>query len=203
MKKSHRFAFTMVEILAVTALISILAAIGFGAYSYAMGRAKESATRALVKQLEAGIEAFHAKFGYYPPSSKSGTAHVYNAVTLTRGTNDMVTAINFGSYTIGYSTAPSIPRQKALKEAELDVFLKAVEPETIMKYLDGNGRITDSYGGTIQYCCPGKINTTGFDLIAPGEDGKFGSGKAATPPAGKSNYIDSSNEWICDDLANF
>ena len=203
MKKKHRFAFTMVEILAVTALISILAAIGFGSYSYAMGRAKESATRALVKQLEAGIAAFHAKYGYYPPASAYGT------ITVGRNSSsNVVETIKFGSgtgtdksYTIGAATGSG--KQLQLKKAELAAFMKAVELETIAKYLDGSGQITDAYGGLIHYRAPGVINTTSFDLIAPGEDGKFGSGKEETPPAGKSNYIDSSNDWICDDIANF
>ena len=203
MKKSHRFAFTMVEILAVTALISILAAIGFGAYSYATGRAKESATRALVKQIEAGIAAFHTKYGYYPP------ANAYGTITVSRGSDNVVETITFGSgsgtgnkYTIGTTTTGST-RQEELKRAELAAFMKAVEPETIMKYLDADGRITDAYGGLIHYRSPGAINTTTFDLIAPGEDGVFGSDKNSAPPATKSKYIDSDNEWICDDIANF
>ena len=222
MKKSHRFAFTMVEILAVTALISLLAAIGFGSYSYAMGRAKESSTRALVKQIEAGIEAFHAKYGYYPIASGNADDDndKYGRITVTRGSDNMVQEIRFGyydsgdnkkSYTIGYSTAPSNTKQQALKKAELAVFLKAVEPETLMKYLDGNNNLTDAYGGVIFYSCPGRINTTGFDLIAPGEDGGFGSGKRGAPRYTSTetrdttlgHYKDSSNEWICDDIANF
>lgn len=203
MKNSHRFAFTMVEILAVTALISILAAIGFGSYSYAMGRAKESATRALVKQIEAGVAAFHAKYGYYPPAAS------YGMITVTRDSSNVVQTIQFGSgYTIGATTGSG--KQLQLKKAELAAFMKAVEPETIMKYLDGSGRITDAYGGLIYYRAPGAINTTSFDLIAPGEDGGFGSGKVAAPPetpvvTGESGrtYIDKDNDWICDDIANF
>lgn len=207
MKNSHRYVFTMVEILAVTALISILAAIGFGSYSYAMGRAKESSTRALVKQLEAGIEAFHAKYGYYP------AANAYGTITVTRNsTSNEVETITFGSgtgtgnkYTIG-TTSTGTTRQDQLKKAELAVFMKAVELETIAKYLDGDGRITDAYGGAIYYRAPGAINTSGFDLIAPGEDGGFGDGKVEGKDLHtltKANFIDSSNEWICDDIANF
>jgi len=229
MKKSHRFAFTMVEILAVTAIISILAAIGFGSYSYAMGRAKESATRALVKQLEAGIAAFHAKYGYYPPVNNFGT------ITVTRNDSDnVVQAICFvhpddenkpdneqtKSYMLGYTAKnePSNARQKRFKEAELAIFMKAVDFETVARYIPFSevkingkkyqrGQITDAYGGTIYYRAPGAINTTRFDLIAPGEDGYFGEvtadTKRTTPSDTKSDYIDSSNDWICDDIANF
>ena len=204
MKKFRCQCFTMVELLAVVAIISILAAIGFGAYSYATGRAKESATRALVKQLEAGIEAFHAKYGYYPP------ADAYGTITVGRNaTSNVVETVTFGSgsgagnkYTIG-TTSSGNSRQDQFKRAELAVFMKAVEMETIARHLDGNGRITDAYGGAIHYRAPGVFNATGFDLIAPGEDGGFGSGNASAPPATLSNYKDGDNDWICDDIANF
>ena len=52
--KTLRFRFTLVEVLAVVALVSLLAAIGFGAYSYAMNASRESNTKALLKRIEAG-----------------------------------------------------------------------------------------------------------------------------------------------------
>ena len=204
MKKTQRHSFTMVEILMVTALIAILAAIGFGAYSYAMGRSKESATRSVISQLEAGLGAFHAKYGYYPPAAAYGT------ITVSRDSSNMVQAITFGSgsgtgdkYTIGYTTAPGSARQKALKEEELRTFMNAVEFATLARFINSSGVIEDAWGGSVRYRAPGKINTTGCDLIAPGEDGAFGSGKASTPPDSLASYKDGDNDWICDDIANF
>ena len=57
--KKYCNKFTLVEILAVVALIGILTAIGFGAYTYAMNSAKESSTKALIKQ------AFDKAFAKY------------------------------------------------------------------------------------------------------------------------------------------
>ena len=64
--KTFRFRFTLVEVLAVVALVSLLAAIGFGAYSYAMNASRESNTKALLKRIEAGLESCRTKYGYYP-----------------------------------------------------------------------------------------------------------------------------------------
>jgi Tfp pilus assembly protein PilE len=47
--------FTLIEILGVCALIAILGIIGFGSYTFAMNKSKESATQALLKQIEAGL----------------------------------------------------------------------------------------------------------------------------------------------------
>ena len=52
--------FTLVEVLGVTILISILAAIGVAAYTYAMESSKESATRALITRLGATFETLRA-----------------------------------------------------------------------------------------------------------------------------------------------
>ena len=48
--KTLRFRFTLVEVLAVVALVSLLAAIGFGAYSYAMNASRESNTKSASKR---------------------------------------------------------------------------------------------------------------------------------------------------------
>ena len=53
MKKKN---FTLVELLCATALVVILAGIGFSAYSYASYRGKEAATKSLIARVGAGLE---------------------------------------------------------------------------------------------------------------------------------------------------
>ena len=83
------------------------------------------------------------------------------------------------------------------------MFLKLLDQEKLKKNISG-GNLVDSWGGAIYYCYPGKFNTTGFDLIAPGEDGQFGRTPEAVPVAtpDASTYKDGA-DWACDDISNF
>ena len=185
--------FTLVELLAVTALIVILAGIGFAAFSYASNRGKEAATKSLVTRIAAGLESLRTKHGAFPASAD------YGDITVTvDSSSGLITKIKFGS--------------KEINDAkQIKTFLTACDGESLKKNLDGSGNVTDGWGGKIKYCCKGKINTNKFDLVAPGADGGFGNGAtpATTPPAtapsGKTvldNYK-TDGEWACDDIANF
>ena len=62
MKKS---CFTLVEVVMVVALIAVLTGIAIGGYSYAMGSARESATKSIIKQMEAGDASLDMSFELY------------------------------------------------------------------------------------------------------------------------------------------
>lgn len=196
--KTLRFRFTLVEVLAVVALISLLAAIGFGAYSYAMNASRESNTKALLKRIEAGLESCRTKFGYYPVS----TSFTEISITLKKDTS-LVSAIQFGT---------DVMSSDYEKE-----FLRVVDEESLKKNMiktlnassgtdtdtEKSFELEDGWGGKIYYRYPGQINRGGFDLIAPGADGRFGSGNATTPPTARTSYYSTDNEKICDDITNF
>lgn len=191
MKKRN---FTLVELLAVTALIVILAGIGFAAFSYASNRGKEAATKSLITRVGAGLESVRTKHGTFP------AAAAYGDIVVTVNSSGLVTGITFGK--TEESTSGT-----ALSAAQLKTFLTVCDGESLKKNLDGSSNITDSWGGKIKYCCPGKINTAKFDLVAPGPDEGFGKGStpAATPPDTLSGYKTEGTdaEWACDDIANF
>ena len=183
--------FTLVELLAVTALIAILAGIGFAAFSYASNRGREAATKSLITRVAAGLESMRTKNGIFPGS----TGGAYGDIVVTVNASGIVTGIAFGG--------------SALSAKQLKTFLTVCDGEGLKKNLDGSGVVTDAWGGKIKYCCPGKINTTKFDLVAPGPDEEFGTAKASAPPVsaptGKTvldNYK-TDGEWACDDIANF
>lgn len=196
--KTLRFRFTLVEVLAVVALISLLAAIGFGAYSYAMNASRESNTKALLKRIEAGLESCRTKFGYYPVS----TSFTEISITLKKDTS-LVSAIQFGT---------DVMSSDYEKE-----FLRVVDEESLKKNMiktlnassgtdtdtEKSFELEDGWGGKIYYRYPGQINRGGFDLIAPGADGRFGSGNATTPPTARTSYYSTDNEKVCDDITNF
>lgn len=181
MKKKN---FTLVELLCATALVVILAGIGFAAYSYASHRGKEAATRSLVTRIAAGLETLKTKHGFYPASNTFGSIQVD-----INGTTGMITGITFGS-------AAAITDAAKLKD-----FLSVADGENLKKYVS-SGNLTDAWGGDIQYCYPGAINTVKFDIVAPGADAAFGTGAVSPPPTSLTGYK-TGDEWACDDIANF
>lgn len=195
--KTLRFRFTLVEVLAVVALVSLLAAIGFGAYSYAMNASRESNTKALLKRIEAGLESCRTKYGYYPAS----TSFTAISLTLKRNTS-LVSAIQFGTDAMPSDYEKEFLRvvdEESLKKNMIKTLNASSESTTTEMSFD----LEDSWGGKIYYRYPGQINKGGFDLIAPGADGRFGSGNATTPPTARTSYYSTDNEKICDDITNF
>ena len=191
--KTLRFRFTLVEVLAVVALVSLLAAIGFGAYSYAMNASRESNTKALLKRIEAGLESCRTKYGYYPASQNFQMI----MIRLDTSTN-LVSDVQFDVSNSSSSTSGT-----SLSDEMRMEFLRVVEEESLKKGQTGDFVLEDSWGGAIYYRYPGQINRGGFDLIAPGADGRFGSGNATTPPTARTSYYSTDNEKVCDDITNF
>ena len=183
------FSFTLVEILAVTVLVSLLAAIGFAGYGYAMNASRRAATESLIQQISAGLENFKIKNGYYPASA------TYAEITVGQN-GDFITAITWG--TTSWKAVGTGNNAKPGKEVK--VFLKTLDQEKLKKNISGD-KIVDSWGGAIYYKYPGTFNKTGFDLVAPGENGTFGTDDKATPNDSPT-YKDGS-EWACDDISNF
>ena len=196
----RRFCFTLVEILVVTALVALLGAIGFAGYGYAMGAARRSATESLIKQIEAALENFRTKKGYYP-SSPSYAAIGFDFYG-TGGIKEGIKELQFGSQKWECREKPTDAQKPG--EAELKTFIKSLDLEKLKKNISG-GNLVDSWGGTVYYRYPGAVNTTGFDLIAPGPDGQFGVTPAASPAASPTatTYKTASGDWACDDIANF
>ena len=185
MQKTNK-NFTLVELLCAVGLVIILAGIGFSAYSYASHRGKEAATKSLINRLDAGLETLKTKHGFYPASTSWGN------ITVNVNANGMIDSIRFGTA----AALTAADHGKQLKD-----FLAVADGESLKKYVS-NGQLADAWGGAIRYCYPGQINKAKFDLIAPGADEAFGTSAASTPPGTLSSYK-TSDEWACDDIANF
>ncbi|MBR2873135.1 MAG: type II secretion system protein [Lentisphaeria bacterium] len=197
MKKKN---FTLVELLCATALIVILAGIGFSAYSYASHRGKEAATKSLITRIGAGLETLKTKHGFYPAASS------YSDIEISiNSSTGLVDQISFGTTRLPKDiNNPTDAEKKQRKD-----FLAVADGENLKKYV-ANAKLTDAWGGPIKYKYPGSINTVKFDLVAPGADGEFGRSPPpnAPPPASLADYQTEENdpakrEWACDDIANF
>ncbi len=204
MKK--RFSFTLVELLGAMALIVILAGIAFSGYSYAMNKAKESATTSVIKQIETALEAAKIKAGYFPASKTSSDPEsIYTVIVFeVDSSTELLKSIKFCD-----------PDDEELDDVICELsadnnkklfaeFKKIIDFEAIRQNLGDKGELEDGFGGRIYYAFPGKINKTGFDLVSAGADGVFAKDKNGKPDNGsaRSDYYEGS-ERIVDDISNF
>ena len=189
-----RNTFTLIEILGVLVVIAILATLGFAGYSYANNKSKESATQGLITRLGAAFEVAQQKSGFIPPATS------FSTITINQSNNTL---------TIGSNTYYLIPQDGGTKSARVKKmeaefckqFLNALQMDSMERFLEGH-EVIDAWGNPVRFRYPGALKTGGFDLIAAGSDGVFGSSGASTPSTTRSDYRDG-NEWICDDIANF
>ena len=209
MKSIRRF--TLIELLAVVALIAILSAIGFGAYSYAKGKAKESATEALLKQIEAGLESFNTRNGYYPRSGGN-----FSTISFTFAADGTVSTIDFGDANTKLSVPTgTMTKEKRMQKESMEAFTKTVDMQILKNNLgsttshsDGSissGVLVDAWGNPIYYRSPGSFKTGSFDLVSAGADGVFSSSKS-TDPKGITDlgkFRETTGEHLCDDVFNF
>ncbi len=69
-------AFTLVELLAVIAIIGILAGITYTAVDGILDRAKRSSTRALIDSIDSGLQMFKTNFGHVPYDKDDGSGGI-------------------------------------------------------------------------------------------------------------------------------
>ena len=62
-------SFTLIEILIVCALIAMLTALAVAGFGVAMNKASEADTRSIMTQIAVAMDAYKAKYGFYPPST--------------------------------------------------------------------------------------------------------------------------------------
>jgi len=175
-----RRKFTLIEILIVIGIIGLLAALSFGAYTFAMNKSRESATKALIKRIEAGLDSCKNKFGYYPKATSYATI----TVSLDSSSN-AVTDIQISGVSIS---------SEMRKE-----FLRIVDGESLKKSVSG-GNIVDSWGNNVYYLFPGNFNTSGIEIISAGADGKWGNNSESSPS--NSNISKDKTGITNDDLIN-
>ena len=193
--------FTLIEILAVTLLISLLAAIGIAGYTYAVESSKEKATIAMIHRLSVAFDALREE-GLLPKTVSNGSTTYLNVAfnpDPTAGGND---AGELLYYSKNSNKTDPLGANKAARVKAYKLFAKSIETDNIARFLDADNQIIDGWGNPIYIRYPGKINRGGFDIISAGPDGLFGENAATTPPDEISKYRDDDGQWICDDIAN-
>ena len=153
--KKH--CFTLVEIVMVVALIAVLTGIAIGGYSYAMGSARESATRSIIKQLELALENGKTKHGFYPSSSGMS-----NRIQLT------------GSHGAEITDANLVTAWGNIPGNYIKDFRKTLDFESLREYINDDGVVCDAWGTPLVYTAPDTANRKAFTITSYGPDGAVG-----------------------------
>lgn len=199
--------FTLIEILGVTILIAILAAIGIAGYTYAVESAKESATKALIARVSTALEALRAE-GIMPKTDFSGgTSFVtirFPEIKIDNSGNvDKDSLLLFVKDDSHQEKDPESEKEKKERVKRHNIFAKAISGDGMKRHLNSDDLIIDGWGNPIYIRYPGKFNRGGFDIISAGADGDFGSEGKDKPVEDSAKYRNSDGEWLCDDIANF
>jgi len=151
-RKKH---FTLVEIMTVILVILFLAGMVFTIGPIAAKKNGEAVTRGLMNSVSIALEQYKAwepSGGNYPISGDLDNS--YSAMFL-----DV-----YNSNTIRQTMCQFFDSNTLTNYCMVDA--KTSRPYVI-----------DGFGSPFVYCCPGVVNTGGFDLISLGEDKMAGYGK--------------------------
>jgi len=165
---SRRSPFTVIELLTVTVIISILAALVLGVAKFASGKAHETKTLAKLVAFEDAVEQFKQDRGFFP-SSVFSSSDGATGVIVRLGKLD-----NYKSGSIGEDVDEA-------GTTEGHYFLskgKFVNSQTGGTYLTGykGGEYLDGWGRPFLYQCDGdQNNEQTFDIWSAGRDGKVGT----------------------------
>lgn len=162
MCSGSRSHFTLVEIMAVMAVIALLMGAILGIVDYVSRKNGEARTLAVVEMLRSGLEQYKEKYGFYPPTIGRQAAG-YVQFRLDKLTSNGVSD-NFNQF-IDYNHFT----QSGKSQKDGDIYY-----------------VLDGFGGFIYYRCPGYVNKTAYDLGSLGSDGKVGDGKTTAVTAAAS-----------------
>ncbi len=190
------YYFTMVEMLAVIAILLVLVGLSIGAYNGIQNSKARSVTEGNLSAIQGALEAFKTKHGYYPQTDGE-----LLAVAICQGVP------NTGKQTVSFAKSPDV-----LKSGHL-IFgadFYSLLPSSLIKSAIADGQIKlgstnhdvlivpDGYKTSvvtrpdnidsgsnpkikvpvIYYKCPGDTNQASYDLFSAGHDRKYNATNA-------------------------
>ena len=163
--QSRRRAFTLVEMLIVITLISLLAALTLGGYTYAMNSSKRRLTTGTFEAIKLALERYNTEFGEYPQPTGSkvmasfppgtstydisGAACLYQA--LTGDGYDQIKGVTAAtsSATGGSAGSSSDGKTEGIAEVNNKMFVEV--PQTIFTRSGSTYILIDGFGHPFQY----------------------------------------------------
>ena len=190
---SRARAFTLVEMLIVVTLISMLAALTLGGYTYAMRSSKRRLTTGTFEAIKLALERYNSDFGEYPQPAGSnqmvqfppgtaaydvsGASCLYQA--LTGDGYDQIKGVTSSSSSSsgGGSGGTSDGKVEGTAEIKNKMFVEI--PQTIFTKKGSTYILIDGFGHPFQYLKAALPTTT---------NGGNGNAAAATPTTINSTY---------------
>lgn len=180
---SRTRAFTLVEMLIVVTIISLLAALTMGGYTYAMRSSKRRLTTGTFEAIKLALERYNTEFGEYPQPANSnqmvqfppglatydtsGAACLYQA--LTGDGYDQIKGVS-GDSAGGGSGGTSDGKVEGVAELKNKMFVEI--PQTIYTRKGTTFILIDGFGHPFQYLKAAIPTTT-----------TTGAGNGGNPPA--------------------
>ena len=139
--------FTLIELLAVMALILFLMGLVVAGIAAVQQRVARTQCRAFIKEVSLALDNYKKKVGYYPPPATfAASVKDYAPLTVTK-----VDTTDFTDFLPGFE--------------------KMVSEGTMQEVSTNCYKLCDSYGTQLYYQAPGIHNRTSFDLCSAGPDG--------------------------------
>jgi prepilin-type N-terminal cleavage/methylation domain-containing protein len=191
-------AFTLVEMLIVIVIISMLAALTLGGYTYAMRSSRRRLTTGTFEAIKLALERYNSEFGEYPQPAGSnqmvqfppgtaaydvsGAACLYQA--LTGDGYDQIKGVTSTSSSSsgGGSGGTSDGKVEGTAEIKNKMFVEI--PQTIFTKKGSTYILVDGFGHPFQYLKAALPTTT----TGSGSSGSGSGSSAATPTTINSTY---------------
>ncbi|WP_395739231.1 type II secretion system protein [Prosthecobacter sp.] len=198
-------AFTLVEMLIVVAIISMLAALTMGGYTYAMRSSKRRVTTGTFETIKLALERYNTEFAEFPqPASSnqmvqfppgtaaydtSGAACLYQA--LSGDGYDQIKGVTSASSSTGGGSGGSDGTSDGKVEgtAEIKNKMFADMPQTIFTRKGSTYVLIDGFGHPFQYVkAAAPATTAGSGAAGSSSGSSSGSGATATATTINSTY---------------
>ncbi len=196
------YYFTMVEMLAVIAILLVLVGLSIGAYNGIQNTKARSITEGNLAAVQGALEAFKTKYGYYPQTDGKFLAVVICQGVQTTGVPTVSISSPKAIKTSGflvfgadfYSLLPSSLIKSAIVDGKIKVgstdYDVLVVPDGYKTSIGlSNSNRPDNISSSpaikapvIYYKCPGETNPASYDLFSAGHDREKDSKDDIWPP---------------------
>lgn len=170
--------FTMIEVLAVIAIILILVGLSFGAYNAVQKSRANARTESNLSTLNVALQAFKTKYGYYPQTEDKYVAVVVSKGLPTTGKKQVSSTskyissstdhLVFGADFIKFLSSEIL--KSAVADGEINNTEVLIIPDGYKDPVANNPTNISKALPLIYYRCPGSVNKDSYDLFSAGPD---------------------------------